>query len=255
MESKVILLVVVGTVAVMMMAFAVVFFVLLYKRRVLENELQIKALETEHQQEMLNATLRSQEAERNRLGSELHDSVGATLSSIKMNIQVSIDQETTSHLSPMLDFLNDAIIQVRDISHQMMPIVLKKYGLQKALENLFEKASNEKLQTHIESWDELLLTPENQMMFYRIVQELMNNSLKHSSATSLSISGVQQNGHYVFSYKDNGSGYPEAVLRKSEGMGLYNILNRAQALQATVDLSNDENGGAVTKLVFNHLND
>ena len=254
MESKVILLVVIGTVAVMMMAFAVVFFVLLYKRRVLENELQIKALETKHQQEMLNATLRSQEAERNRLGSELHDSVGATLSSIKMNIQVSIDEKTTSHLSPMLDFLNDAIIQVRDISHQMMPIVLKKYGIHKALENLFEKASNEKLQAHIESWDDLPLSEENQMMFYRIVQELMNNSLKHSNASVLTINGSRANGHYVFSYKDNGAGYPDAVLKKSEGMGLYNILNRAQALEANVEFSNAEDGGAVTKLVFNHLN-
>ena len=255
MESKVILLVVVGTVAVMLMAFAVVFFVLMYKRRVLENELKIKALETKHQQDMLNATLRSQEAERNRLGSELHDSVGATLSSVKMNLQVSIEKESTEHLSPLLDFLNDAIIQVRDISHQMMPIVLKKYGLKKAIVDLLEKASNDKMRTDVDMEEELKLTEENQIMLYRIVQELMNNSLKHSSASQMRIEGVRKNGHYEFSYHDNGVGYPDSVINKSEGMGMYNILNRAQAIGASVKFSNGEDGGAITKLVFDDAND
>jgi len=255
MESKVILLVVIGTVAVMLMAFAVVFFVLLYKRRVLENELEIKAIETKHQQEMLNATLRSQEAERNRLGSELHDSVGATLSSVKMNIQVSLDKETTKHLIPMLDFLNDAILQVRNISHQMMPIVLKKYGLKKAIEDLFEKASNEKMNASIDMQDELKLDEENQIMLYRIVQELVSNSMKHSGATLLSVKGIREDRRYIFSYQDNGVGYPHSVINRSEGMGMYNILTRAQALKATVEFSNAENGGAVTKLVFDLSND
>jgi len=255
MESKVILLVVIGTVAVMLMAFAVVFFVLLYKRRVLENELKIKALEAKHQQDMLNATLRSQEAERNRLGSELHDSVGATLSSVKMNIQVSIDKETTQHLKPVLDFLNDAIVQVRDISHQMMPIVLKKYGVTKAVEVLFEKASNEKLSATLDIKDELEMDQENQILLYRIVQELLNNSIKHAKASKLNFSGERINGHYIYSYCDNGPGYPDAVLNKSEGMGMYNILTRAQALQAKVEFSNENNGGATTKLVFDQAND
>ena len=248
-------MVVIGTVAVMLMAFAVVFFVLLYKRRVLENELQIKALEAKHQQDMLNATLRSQEAERNRLGSELHDGVGATLSSVKMNIQVSIDEETTRHLSPVLNYLNDVIGQVRSISHQMMPMVLKKYGLEKAIEDFLEKASNEKINAVLAVWDELELTEENQIMLYRIVQELTNNTLKHAQASQLQVYGVRENGQYLFTYEDNGVGYPEAVLNKSEGMGLYNILNRAQALQASVEFTNGEDGGAVTKLVFKQSND
>ena len=86
MEGKVIILVIIGTIGVMLMAFSVVFFVLLYKRRMLQNELEMKAVESKHQQDMLSATLKSQEAERNRLGTELHDSVGAMLSSIKMNL-------------------------------------------------------------------------------------------------------------------------------------------------------------------------
>ena len=73
----------------MLMAFSLVFFVSLYKRRVLQNKLAVQEIESQHQQEMLKATLNSQEAERNRLGTELHDGVGALLSTIKMNLQVS----------------------------------------------------------------------------------------------------------------------------------------------------------------------
>ena len=85
MEGKVILLVIIGTIGVMLMAFSVVFFVLLYRRKMLENQLEKQATENMHQQEMLSATLKSQEDERNRLGTELHDGVGAMLSSIKVN--------------------------------------------------------------------------------------------------------------------------------------------------------------------------
>ena len=90
MEGKVILLVIIGTIGVMLMAFSVVFFVLLYRRKMLENQLEKQATENMHQQEMLSATLKSQEDERNRLGTELHDGVGAMLSSIKVNYQVAI---------------------------------------------------------------------------------------------------------------------------------------------------------------------
>lgn len=255
METKIILLVVVGTAAVMLMAFTVVFFVFLYKRRVLENELKISALKSQHQQDMIAAALRSQEEERNRLGRELHDSVGATLSSVKMNIQVSIEKKSTQPLAPMLEFLNDTIQQVRKISHQMMPIVLKKYGLEKAIEDLFEKTANEQLSTHVAIAELINLSEEDQMLVYRIIQELMSNSLKHGHVSALKISGKRTPDCYVLEYADDGIGYPESVIKKSEGMGMYNILTRAQALNATVHFSNGQNGGAVTQLAINEVDD
>ncbi|MEO1254290.1 MAG: ATP-binding protein [Bacteroidota bacterium] len=254
MEGKVILLVVIGTISVMLMAFSVVFFVLLYRRRMLESQLEMQEVKTKHQQEMLNATLKSQEAERNRLGTELHDGVGAMLSSIKLNLQVTKQKEGVSTLDQILGYLDETITQVRSISHQMMPIILKKYGLKRAVEDLFEKASNDQFEIIIKGWQDPRLEEEHALMLYRIVQELLTNSIKHAKATlvTLSISKFTES-LLLLRYTDNGIGFPPTVLSRAEGMGLLNIKNRAQAINAQVTFSNSDEGGAQVNLVLDAL--
>ena len=250
MESKVILLVIIGTIGVMLMAFSVVFFVLLYRRKVLENQLDMQEVKTKHQQEMLNATLKSQESERNRLGTELHDSVGAMLSSIKLNLQVTKKKEGVVSLEPILGHLDETISQVRTISHQMMPIILKKYGLKHAVEDLFEKVSSDEITASISEWEESKLDEENTLMLFRIIQELVNNSLKHAQANNITLGITTQEGKMHLCYQDDGIGFPEGVIKNSDGMGLLNIKNRAQAIHASVDFSNPETGGAKVDLVL-----
>lgn len=250
MEGKVILLVIIGTIGVMLMAFSVVFFVLLYRRKMLENQLEMQEVKTRHQQEMLNSTLKSQEEERNKLGTELHDSVGAMLSSIKLNLQVTKRKEGIDSLDSVLGHLDETISQVRGISHQMMPIILKKYGLKHAIEDLFEKISSDPLSAAIVDWEDPQLSKEDALMLYRIVQELLNNSIKHSGADKIELSIKQTDSKVEIQYADNGKGFPQDVLINSEGMGLLNIKNRAQVINANVKFSNLESGGAKVNLVI-----
>ncbi|MEO9872397.1 sensor histidine kinase [Ekhidna sp.] len=250
MEGQVILLVIVGTIAVMLMAFSVVFFVLLYRRKMLQSQLEMQEIKTKHQEEMLNATLRSQEAERNRLGTELHDSVGAMLSSIKLNVEVAKRKEGLISLDPVLGHLDETISQVRSISHQMMPIILKKYGLKHAIEDLFEKLLSENLKVSIKQWDDPSLTEQDSLMLFRIVQELLNNSIKHSSASEIDFSVSKSSDTIKIEYRDNGIGFPQDVLENSDGMGLLNIKNRSQVIQAKCFFSNDKEGGAKVNLVL-----
>ena len=226
------------------------FFVLLYKRRVLQNELEVKAVEARHQKEMLSATLQSQEEERNRLGSELHDSVGAMLSSIKLNLQITKKSENTENLDPILGHLDETITQVRNISHQMMPIILKKYGLKRAIEDLFEKVSNENIKAELGPWMDVSLEKDKCMMLYRVIQELTNNSLKHSGGSHIVLESKQKNSGQLISFYDNGKGFPKDVLASSDGMGMLNIKNRAQAIKASVHFSNRDEGGAKVDLVL-----
>lgn len=250
MEGKVILLVIIGTIGVMLMAFSVVFFVLLYRRKMLENQLRMREVENKHQQEMLNATLKSQEEERNRLGTELHDGVGAMLSSIKLNVQIAKRKEQVDSLDTVLGHLDETITQVRGISHQMMPIILKKYGLKHAIEDLFGKISSEDLTASISEWDNPELSESDALMLYRIVQELVNNSIKHAEASTISF-GIKATGNQlVIEYTDNGKGYPPQVLKSADGMGLLNIKNRAQAIGATPSFSNLNKGGSKVNLVI-----
>ncbi|MEO9482890.1 MAG: ATP-binding protein [Ekhidna sp.] len=250
MEGKVILLVIIGTIGVMLMAFSVVFFVLLYRRKMLENQLKMHEVESRHQQEMLNATLRSQEEERNRLGTELHDGVGAMLSSIKLNLQVAKRKEGVDSLNPVLGHLDETISQVRSISHQMMPIILKKYGLKHAISDLFEKVSSNLLDSSIVHWDDPNLKEEDALMLYRIVQELLNNSIKHAEASVITFSIQRTPTELIFEYADNGKGYPHEILKNSDGMGLLNIKNRSQAIGAIPTFSNGEDRGSKVNLAI-----
>jgi len=254
-EGKIILLVIIGTIGVMLMAFSVVFFVLLYRRRVLQNQLKVKELESLHQEAMLAATLKSQEEERNRLGTELHDSVGAMLSSIKLNLQVTKRANKIDELTPVLGHLDETISQVRNISHQMMPIVLKKYGLKRAIEDLFEKTSGPSLSATISEWADPKLPDEDALMLYRVIQESLNNAIKHSDASSICLQVHQAERTTTFSFSDNGKGFPEQVLENGQGMGLLNIKNRALAIGANPIFSNNDDGGAKIDLVIERPND
>lgn len=250
MEGKVILLVIIGTIGVMLMAFSVVFFVLLYRRKVLENELEMQSIKTKHQEEMLSATLKSQEEERKRLGTELHDGVGAMLSSIKLNLQVANKNNDVSQLKPVLGHLNETITQVRNISHQMMPVILKKYGIKRAVEDLFEKTANSSLSLTITDWEDPPLGESQALMLYRIIQELVNNSLKHAEASAIELSVRKKESKTIISYFDNGKGFPEDVLQNSDGIGLLNVKNRSQTIGAKPIFYNQEKGGAKVDLVI-----
>lgn len=248
MEQQIILLVVLGTISIMLMGFVVVFFVMTYKRKMLQNELERKSMESQHQHELLNATLKSQEAERKRLGGELHDSVGALLSSIKLNLQVK--KKEAADLEPVLDNLNESIKLVRAISHQMMPVILVKYGLRKAIEDLFEKISNETLQASVREWGAFTFDENTSLMIFRIVQELTNNSMKHAAASTIDLSLTQEDQEARFVYQDNGRGFPAKVLEKSEGLGLLSIQTRAQSIGGRVIFSNSPENGARVDLVI-----
>lgn len=241
-----------GTVGLMLMAFSLIFFVSLYKRKVLQNKLAVQEIQTQHQQEMLRATLTSQEDERNRLGTELHDGVGALLSTIKMNLQVSQRSNSLATLPEVIEYLTETIGQVRTISHEMMPVVLKKYGLKKAVADLFEKVSGtDTIKAQITSWEDFEREEQDNLMLFRIVQELTNNSIKHAEASEVELSCqiLEEEAHITFS--DNGKGFPNEILEKAEGMGLWNILNRAQTVGANVSFKNNEAGGANISLIIN----
>lgn len=251
MNSQLILLIVAGTVGLMLMAFSLVFFVSLYKRKVLQNKLQVREIQSMHQQEMLKSTLNSQEEERNRLGTELHDGVGALLSTIKMNLQVSQRTNSLESLPEVIEHLTETIGQVRGISHEMMPVVLKKYGLQKAIADLFEKVSkSNQIIASIDSWVDFKREESDSLMLYRIVQELINNCLKHSEASKISLTSELKGSKIEITFSDNGKGFPDEVLKKADGIGLWNIMNRAQTVGAEVSFTNSANGGAVVSLLL-----
>jgi len=239
-ETQAVWIIVLGTAALMLMGFSLIFFILQYKKQALQSELKLEKLKTEHQQQMLSETLRSAEKERDKIGTELHDSVGAMLSSIKMNLQMERQQAPED--DELMRHLNETINSVRSISHQMGPVILKKYGLKAAIEETLGKING--LEGNVNHWEEPDIRPEDKLMLFRILQESINNTLKHSGATTIKVSCTKNDDRFDLLYEDNGKGFPPEVVEKAEGMGLWNILNRGEVLNATVNFSNPQTGGA-----------
>ncbi|MEM6829721.1 MAG: ATP-binding protein [Bacteroidota bacterium] len=255
MNIQLTLLVVSGILGVMLLVLSYACYTSFYEKRSLKKKLSIQKLKIDQQREVLKATLASQEKLGSRLGTELHDKVGAMLSTIKMNLQVSQRNNSLDSLPEVIDYLTETIGQIRSISHEMMPVILKKYGLKMAIDELFEKVNDGgKLKAVISHWDEITLGEKEDVMLYRIIQELTNNSLKHADAKNIDLSCEKNDCSLLITFLDDGIGFPAQVLEKADGIGLWNIMNRAQAIHADVNFGNREGSGAIVELAINQQN-
>lgn len=248
-STQILVLVVVATGVMILLAGSVIFFVLFYQKRMLSNKLQMQNLETEYQKQLLEATIDSQENERNRVGSELHDSVGAMLSTIRLNLKMASSDHTklTEAASDITQYLDETIETVRSISRDLYPAGLKTFGLSGVVRELLERINklNQLKVEFIEKNNAIRLSQKQELMIYRIIQELVNNALKHSRAHEIKIEFDWQNDELLINVSDDGIGFTSDQLDPTKrGIGLYNIANRAAVINAKVEFRNLENSGA-----------
>jgi len=193
---------------------------------------QMKQIEQESQIKAMESMLMGQEAERNRIGKDLHDSLGAILSSIKL--QMSADLSKNLPESPSMkkakEMIDDACEEVRKISRDMMPITLSKYGLHTAVEELIDKYNIEGGPTIIyQAFG--IIRHENKdldLFVYRIIQELVNNCIKHAEAQEIIVQINYLENVMMITVEDDGKGflYDQSLY---QGMGLKNVEFRAQS--------------------------
>ncbi|MEA3445885.1 MAG: sensor histidine kinase, partial [Bacteroidota bacterium] len=200
------------------------------------NEQHIRQLEDEKKLLAARSSLEGQENERQRIAHELHDGIGVLLSSASIHFsnlkEKSLDEDTANLASTANDFLKKASSEVRRISHNMMPEVLMKFGLCDALEDIFDEVSdsgNIEIE-HTISGSDKRFPEKTEIAIYRIVQEMLNNTLKHANAGHIdfnfSISGKQ----LMLSYFDDGVGFDVNALNKKTSFGLSGIYSRVDYL-------------------------
>lgn len=173
------------------------------------------------------AIIEAEEKERVRIARELHDGVGQLLAAARMNLaagqgEEKLRKETASRL------VDDAIREVRSVSHSMMPDVLVKHGLAKALKDLVEKinqAGKPEIQLHLNGWEERW-EPAQESVLYRVSQELLTNILKHSDATKVNIDLNKFDDEINLIVEDNGKGFDPGNLPEGSGIGLKNMQSR-----------------------------
>lgn len=254
--TQIYLIVAVAIVTFLVMAGAIVIFVVFYQKRMIKEQLKRQALEYEFQQKVLQAELESQETERRRLAADLHDSIGGMLSTIRVGLATMArqlaDPQSMDQTKQMLD---DTITSVRRISRDLMPSTLDKFGLIHALRELCERFQNTSRiaidfieEGHFDQIDK-----NRQLMIFRIVQELLNNAVKHSQASQIGVHLVLHGGLTVM-VEDNGIGFNAEAIKKDihsgKGLGLFNIENRARLLGGNIEYQKPGKEGSRTVLTI-----
>lgn len=210
----------------------------------------------EAQENFSRQLIESQEQERKRIAVELHDSIGQSLIVIRNRALMGLSTpDKTARLIVQMEEISDSaadsITEVRRISHNLHPYQLEHLGLKTAIETMIETADNTssiEFEKEINEIDDLL-TKEAEINLYRIVQESLNNILKHSEATRVTIS-IRKTGDLLsVLIKDNGKGFNiENLFRSSGGLGLTGIRERAKMLGARQEITSIPNEGTTVSL-------
>lgn len=221
----------------LMLAGVIVFFVLVYQKKMIRQEVALERMKTEHQRKLLNATIETQEKERQRIAKDLHDEVGAMLSVIKMGIaqferKAKELPQAKEIAAETKENVTETINNVRRISKDLMPVALMKLGLAPALKGMFEKLQNiEGVEIEFKQSGEAIRLPSNVALgLYRVIQESLNNCLKHAEATKIECLLHYESSQLQLSFLDNGKGFDIEALKQSEdstrGLGLKSIESR-----------------------------
>ena len=200
------------------------------------------------EQEKLYAIVETEERERLKLAADLHDDVGPLLSSINMYTSL-LERPAVSNRNELYDNLKsivkDAIKSVREISNNISPHNLTSYGLVAAINASLETSGSLVDILFQQNVDDKRFAQTVEVMLYRIVKELLNNTIKYASANSVFISLTVDDKFLVLNYKDDGIGFDldEVMGRSDSGMGLHNIINRLNTIKAQYRFSTKPNDG------------
>jgi two-component system NarL family sensor kinase len=200
----------------------------------LNKEQNIEKLKSEYQTKILNAIIDGKESERKEIAETLHDSVSTLLSSANLHlmaVKARFKEDTVPlEIDKTQKIIKEASLKIRDLSHTLVSSVLLKFGLNFALKDMASKYSNSALHIEIEI-DDLRRYHQNfEIKVHNIIQEFVNNILKHSKAQNAFIKLYEENNRICFQIFDDGIGFDKTKIFKKDGLGLNQIDARIQIM-------------------------
>ncbi|PKP22080.1 MAG: hypothetical protein CVU05_05420 [Bacteroidetes bacterium HGW-Bacteroidetes-21] len=212
--------------------------------------------ETNRQEKLrFKAVIDSEEKERIRVAKELHDGLGQLLSSAKLNmssLEDSIEKEDELLLKNSLHIIDEAVNEVRTISHNLMPTALMNYDIVKAISVLTGKINDSgTIQVDFDSTQfTLSLLKETEITLYRIVQEIVNNMIKHAQTQKIYIQLYNQKEEIMLLIKDYGKGFNLSEIKQSSGIGWQNLYSRVSMLNGEIIVDSQPEKGTTISVTF-----
>ncbi len=253
-ENQLFLYIIISVSIMSVFALGIILFFNISQKKLQLEALKRQEMKISFQKELLQRTIQTQEEERNRIARELHDDIGSKLNVIHLNLHLlKSDVNKGKDIQELLDdidtSLQNSIETTRHISHQLVPPTLRKFGLQSAIEDLQSSINRtgaiKMVVENTTAWkiEELM----SQLHFYRIIQELVQNALKHSKANHVVFTFEQKEGQIQMLYTDDGIGMPENI--DSKGLGMSNLYTRVQILNGQWTIDRTYNSG--TRIILN----
>lgn len=220
---------------------------------------RINELETEKKLSATKAVLKGEEQERTRLAKDLHDGLSGMLSGIKYTLQnmkgnLIMTPENQQAFERSIDMLDNSIKEMRRVAHNMMPEVLVRYGLDAALKDYateINKTGIIKVIYQSMDIEDKEIDQTTAITVYRIIQELLNNVIKHAQATEVLVQVFRQMSKLVINVEDNGKGFDVNLSEEKGGMGWKNIRSRVEMLKGSVDIHSAPGKGTSVNLELN----
>ncbi|SEI70225.1 Signal transduction histidine kinase [Dyadobacter sp. SG02] len=253
-ELKLVLLI--ASIAMLMMAFFVIAFVMYYQKKRFEEEKRINDIEKNYNRLLLDTALNSEETERRRIAQDLHDDIGTMLSLTKLSLNQlsklvtnSGDEKEESIMKKSQSLVEETILHVRRITRDLVPTTLERFGLMEAIEEFIHKLEEDNnlvIAFHSDTEEFPRQGQKLELTLYRIMQELVNNAIKHASCTKIDIVLEIDEEMIGLRVTDNGVGFDPEKIKESNlaGLGLLGIESRLAIVNGTVQYEQPAKGGS-----------
>jgi signal transduction histidine kinase len=231
--------------------FLLVAAILFFRLARIQQKAQLQEAVAKEQKFRFRAVIDAQEQERKRIAQDLHDGLGQLLSTVRLNVSALEDSLNLNDMEDeqiwrnALGLIDESVQEVRNVSHNMMPSALIRLGLVPALREQIGKINHAgkimvKLQTE---GMENRLDEAVEITLYRVIQEVLNNAIKHSQATEILVRIAKTNGNLQLSIKDDGQGLDLQLIKHSRGIGWKNIYSRVELINGIIDMNSSPGSG------------
>lgn len=246
-----------GIVVMLLLALALVAFFLVYQRKLVSQQLALQTMQGAYQKKVFAAAIQAEERERERIGNDLHDEIGSSLSAAKVLLALLEDSATASTkeqeaVALIKGIIGNSLQDIRSISQNLHPAALAQFGLHNALHNL-GRTCTEAFAHGVVVHAEALAAPlpyAHELALYRIAQELINNALKHARAAQVVVQLRQLPHGLALTVTDDGCGFDYDQVREhgQGGLGLKSLAARVSLLDAALHVESAAGRGTSVRI-------
>lgn len=230
---------------------------LIFIKRIFNIQKRMEELRKENESRVLSAIVRTEENERLNFSKELHDGLGPLLSSVKMAISACRRNDQELNEKVMINaekLIDESITSLKEISNNLSPHILNNFGLRKAVRSFISKLpAIENLRINFNTnIDNQRFNYNIEVILYRVICELITNSLKHAEAKNVFISLMSDKNTVTLDYLDDGVGFDSDLIEFSDkGMGFSNIKSRIKSLNGTFAIYSKQDEGIRVNIIIN----